>query len=419
MNLARFKGDFIKSIMVLVSGTIIAQMIAYLLSPVISRLYTPTEMSYLSLLSRIVAFVSVIATIRLELTLPLPKLDGHARVMYRMAIRVSIWVSLFCLIIALPFQWIGDIDPEYRFIMLVFPFAVFVLAFFNVGTNWAIRTKQFKSISLSKVLSGIGNGATTTLFGFMHLGMKGPILGYLFGNLLSTLPFVKGVKWKIADKIGFSKKREVYLLRHFKEFPMINLPHVLTDLGKELFIAFFLISQFEKEVLGLYDFSFRMLKLPINLIGISIGQVFINKASTTLNEGGKLFPLVKRSLLSLVGLSIVPFGTLMLFGDVIFAFVFGEDWREAGVYCQIIAPWLMVNFIVSPLSQIPLLIKKQKEFFFLSLIGTGLMIFGLLSVFVLPVGMNDFYTVLKIVSFSQFAFLSYVCFWLIQKVKSL
>jgi O-antigen/teichoic acid export membrane protein len=51
-------------------------------------------------------------------------------------------------------------------------------------------------------------------------------------------------------------------------------------------------------------------------------------------------------------LSLVPLLTLLLFGPQLFAFLFGETWRTAGVYAQILAPAFAIRFIVSPVSTI-------------------------------------------------------------------
>ncbi len=43
----------------------------------------------------------------------------------------------------------------------------------------------------------------------------------------------------------------------------------------------------------------------------------------------------------------------------LFAFIFGSEWREAGVYAQWLAPWLLLVFISSPLSTLPSVLEKQ------------------------------------------------------------
>ncbi|MBL4658377.1 MAG: hypothetical protein JKX73_10275 [Flavobacteriales bacterium] len=61
----------------------------------------------------------------------------------------------------------------------------------------------------------------------------------------------------------------------------------------------------------------------------------------------------------------------MYFGDDLIQLVFNEKWADAGVFAQILAPWLFFNFLISPISQIPIIVNKQKEVFLFSLIGFG------------------------------------------------
>lgn len=412
--LKRLKTDFISSVLILVSGTVLAQLISYLLSPIISRLYTPEDMTYLSLFSRIVSFLAVIATVRFELAFPLPKREEHAFSLYRLSLTytvVTVALSLFAVAGLMTVYWE---DVNMYFLLAMIPFGILFLAFYNQGLSWAIRTKNFKSISISKVFSSSFNAVSAVVLGLIPFGYRGLIIGYLLGNLSSVLPYMKSFfKVRSENRSFLLKGRSYAMAKSYVDFPLINLPHALIDFSKELFIAFYLVYTFEKDILGLYDFSYRMLKLPIGLIGIAIGQVFYTKAADKLNEGQSIHSLVKQTLFTLVGLSIVPFALLFVWGDELFAFVFGEPWRRAGEFSQIMSPWLMVNFIISPLSQVPTLLKKQGAFILISFFGTILMVLCLTAGDIFPHWNMKFEDVLKLVSVSQFIFLTGVVIWIL------
>ena len=52
----------------------------------------------------------------------------------------------------------------------------------------------------------------------------------------------------------------------------------------------------------------------------------------------------------------IPFiGFIWFFGEDLFAFIFGEAWREAGVMASILVFKVAINFVVSPLSIVLLL----------------------------------------------------------------
>ena len=62
-----------------------------------------------------------------------------------------------------------------------------------------------------------------------------------------------------------------------------------------------------------------------------------------------------------------------------FAFVFGEPWREAGVYAQILIPALFLRFIANPLSFMIYIAEKQ-VWNFVCMVALFAMILGSLLV---------------------------------------
>jgi O-antigen/teichoic acid export membrane protein len=119
-----------------------------------------------------------------------------------------------------------------------------------------------------------------------------------------------------------------------------------------------------------------MLRLPLILIGTTIGQVFYNRCAEMINRGERITDLLKRTIWVLFALSILPFGLLFFFGEDLFSVVFGEQWVTSGRYSEIMSCWLMLNFIMSPVSHIPLLLNRQKEYFFIGLTSSILQLTG-------------------------------------------
>jgi O-antigen/teichoic acid export membrane protein len=206
------------------------------------------------------------------------------------------------------------------------------------------------------------------------------------------------------------KKTKVLALE-YKQFPLVNLPHVLVDLGRDLLIAALIVLFFGKDLFGLYNHSYMILRLPMIIVGASIGQVFFNKCSELVQNGNSTYNLMKRTLLILFGLSIVPFSIIFFFGEPLFSFVFSEAWAKSGYYSEIMTIWLMMNFMISPLSSLPLVLKRQKEFFF---IGTFASITQVFCFFIFPFLWGDseavFESMLWTLSISQAVILFCVIF---------
>lgn len=371
------KSDFLKSIVVLTSGTLIAQMISYLATPFITRLFSPDEIGELGIFLRITAFITAIATARYELTLPLPKNQNHAFQLFRLSLRVALISLGISLVLGIGYWVWSDFDVHIIWYILFIVSTSFFMIFRNIGTNWAIRNKTFKHISVSGVIGSLFTNGIKIISGVFHFGVIGLIISHLVGSATAVIVFIREYLRNKTTK-GFERSgaKMKVLAKNYRDFPAVNLPHTLIDNGRELLIAFFVVEFFDQAIFGSYDHSFRMLKLPLVLIGASMGQVFFNRCSANFSEKKAIYPLLRRTTLILTGLSIVPFSIIFFFGEEIFIFVFGAQWAYSGQLSEIIAPWLMINFIASPISTIPLVIGKQKLFFWLGLISTVIQLAG-------------------------------------------
>jgi teichuronic acid exporter len=402
-----FKSDFFRSIMVLTSGTLIAQVLSYAVTPLITRLFTTEDFGEIGVFMRIVAFLTALGTARYELTLPLPKNQSHAFQLFRLSLRISTWMVAIVFVSGL-FYWLFT-GSESSTLLYVFMIAVatFFMVFKNIGTNWAIRNKEFKRISSSNILTAVSTNGLKLIAGVYNFGVLGLILSTIIGTVVGVLFFILDFyKNKRQEIFQRSKKKMYALSKQYKEFPRVNLPHTLVDAARELLIAFFVVQIFSQSFFGSYDLSFRMLRLPLLLIGVSLGQIFYNKCSLLYANKQPMFPFLKRTTLLLTVISIVPFTIIFLFGQPMFIWVFGDQWGLAGKISEILAPWLMVNFIASPISTLPMVIGKQVMFFWLGLVSTIIQLIGFgLVPLILFEGAIDEIKVVSMVSYSMAVFL--------------
>ncbi|PHR37184.1 MAG: hypothetical protein COA38_00400 [Fluviicola sp.] len=410
------KSDFLKHIAVLMSGTMIAQLINLGISIIIyQNFYNPEEAAELGLFARISGVGAAIATARYEFAMPIAKTDVHSFRLYRLALRLALISSgVSALVFLIPMFLAGNVSDGLFYGLI--PLGMFLTAYYSIGTNWAIRTREFRSISFSKVANVGFGGGLKVLFGWLGTGYIGLIIGTIGGLFVSNVWFAKTFQ-RANLKFGVKAKspRTKFLARTYDDFPKVNLPHTMMDLGRELLVAILILQLFTKADFGLYDHSYRMLRMPLMLAGLAISQVFFQRCAEKFNKGEDILPLVLKAVKVLVLASIVPFGLIFLFGDELFAWVFSEKWRGAGEYSQIMAPWFMLNFIASPISFLPLILGKQKQFFAMAAVGAISMILG----FWIP---DTFFqasieTTLWIVSLSQVAYFLFVIFKTFQYLK--
>jgi O-antigen/teichoic acid export membrane protein len=369
-------------------------------------------MGELGVYMRAVGFIAAMATARYELSLPLPKNDKHSFILYRLSLRIAAYILLACAVVGMiyllmrPFNW-----GEVIFVFITLVSSLFLIMI-NLGTNWSIRMKQFNKISFSKISNSLSSNLLRWLFGVFGWGSLGLLFATLIGFFLSSLSFIREL-FQLSTSHGKISKRKMYVLsREYRQFPLVSLPHVLIDLGRDLLVAALIIAFFSKDIFGSFNHSYTILRLPLMVIGASIGQVFFNQCSAMINEGKEIYPLLRKTMIILFALSIVPFGLIFFIGEPLFAFVFGANWSESGYFSEIMAVWLMFNFLISPVSSIPMILNRQKEYFVLGLVGTAMQLFCF-GVMPLLIGTtkSDFITILWAVSFSQTAYLVFGVFY--------
>ena len=384
LNKLHIKSEFLKSVVLLTSGTFMAQVVSYVATPVITRLFTPDEIGELGIFLRITAFITAIATARYELSLPLPKKDQHAFQLFRLSLRIATITLLSTFLIGLIYWGIQGFSATNFWFVLMIVVGSFFMIFKNIGTNWAIRMNNYKAISASSILTSFTANGLKIVAGLLAFGSLGLIVATVIGGGAAIIFFVKDYfNAKYLDGFQRSKKKIQVLSKKYRDFPIYNLPHMLLDHGRELLVAFFVVLYFDQSVFGSYDHSFRMLKLPLALIGTAMGQVFFNRCSRLYAEQKALFPMLKRTTLQLFLISIIPFSVVFFFGEDLFLWVFGPEWGLSGRISELLAPWLMINFVASPISTIPMVVEKQKAFLWVGGIGSVLQVsaFGLLPIF--------------------------------------
>jgi O-antigen/teichoic acid export membrane protein len=143
----------------------------------------------------------------------------------------------------------------------------------------------------------------------------------------------------------------------------------------------FLLSKFALNAadLGLYGQANRVIIAPSSIVTGSVADVFKQKANQDYQEKGNALAIFKKTRKLLFLIMIIPCLIVAIFGPSIFALLFGDEWRQSGVYGQIIMIMVFPKFIVSSLSYMYIIARKQREDFYLHIY---ILITTLLSFFI-------------------------------------
>lgn len=410
------KSEFSRSVLTLMMGATIAQAIPVLVSPILTRLYSPSDFGILSLFVSIVTIFGAIVNGRYELAIMLPKEEEDAVNVFALSIFIAFLLSLFLMIVVVIFH--DNIilllnNSTISLWLYLMPLVVFLIGIFNSLNYYHTRKKDFKLIAKSNMFKTMISAIIQISLGILRAGVLGLISGRIFLYIIADIVLLKDVlNRKFYSLISFSGMK-VNFLRYinFLKYSMgANLANTLSHNFINILISLF----YSVSTLGLYSIVNRVLNMPMALIGRSIGQVFYQKATEEKNTSGSAEVIFNRTYKRLALVSIII--GLILFFTIkgAFAIIFGEQWRIAGYYCQILLPLFLVRFIVSPISIINSIFEKQKISLFWQI---GLLILTL-SVFIITKIM-DLSFVTFLYCFTWITALYYVLlFFILKKIAS-
>lgn len=394
-------GSIFKNMAILVMGAGVAKAISLLLTPFITRIYSPEDFGVLSVFTSFTALIIPFSTLRYAVAIPLPRNEKVAfnLLILCITILVSVTVIIFIILILfgkpiLIFLSADALVPYWWLIIIM----IFGSGFYEILKNWAIREKSFKILAKTKVTQILG--ASLVKIGLGLLGVK-PV-GLLFGNIVSQAGGIFSLGRKFFSTFKNSlcyvrRKYFVFLFKYYSGYPKYRLPsQFLLAFSSKAPLLFF-SWLYGIKATGQLGLSFTLMALPLILFGQTTGQAYFAEISRIGRKQPKeIYTVTKDVVKKLLFLSIIPFLFLLLFSPIVFPFVFGQQWYDAGVYTSILAPYLLFQFISSPIMNALNVLNGQKIFLRINIVRVLGVIFVFLSAYYLKLTPK---TVLIIYSF--------------------
>ena len=355
-----------KNILILSIGTTIAQAIPVLISPILTRLYSPSDFGLFALYFSISTILAIIASGRYELAIVLPKRDNEAVNILFLTIIFSLITSLIALLIISIFHdyfFYLSSNKNISFWLYFLPLSMILTAVYQSFYYWFNRRKKYKEMSYNRIIQNIFISGGGLSFGYSGLTSSGLIIARILGQLLTVIWVVKRALKLNKGIFKFSSKKIKYVAKKYINFPKFSMLGNLIDTFCSQFMLLFL-SYYGLSVLGLYALMLRVVSVPSTIISSSIGDDFRQRASQEYAKKGECKALFKSTFKKIFVISFIPFTVFYFIAPELFSYIFGEQWARSGVYAQILTPMLFIQFISSPLSSMYMIYGKQKLYLY-------------------------------------------------------
>lgn len=351
---------YARRIFLLAGSTTMAQLINFLASFILTRLYSPADYGVFALFLSFVSIAGLLSTLCLEYGI-VGADETRATSLFCLSILICAGGSIFAAGVFLLLHYLdlfsyGHLASGYAPFVLLSTFAI---GSFSIARFWAIRREQFKVISRVTVTRNLLRAGIQMLTPLLKTGPLGLITGELVGRTAGNFAVVRHDYRKIA--VAFRRlgpKHYFRLFRKNRNYPLYLMPSQLITTVSLMLPAVLFVRSFGAQEGGYFSFVLTIVAVPVSLVTGSISDVFHQRMSVAGQEREQLFFNNLKPLL-LIGL--VACAAMYFLSPHLFPLLFGIKWAEAGQVASALSFLMLGQLVVIPLSRVVYVFKKERQ----------------------------------------------------------
>lgn len=325
-------------------GMGIGQGVTFILTPLISRLYSPLEMGHLALFTSVAASAGAVATMRMEFFV-----SAYSRETALAAARAALVIGSV-VSAAAGVAWVVLNPASSPVEGLFLTITVCSMALVAILLQVAARRREFLGVGFGRATLGLGQSAVQVGGGFAGFGVGSLVGGLTFGYLLNALvqfatlrrahpaPEVAESSWKAATRLPW--KQALGLTG-------AAVANVTTTYA----LTYFLVGGFGASVAGQYSVAQRIVVAPVGLLVAAVSPVVIADVSLRRRNSEQIYPVVLPWVRRSIWFA-APVGVAMLcVPDQVGMAILGSDYDLATPILRAMAPLVFTQMVFGPLGQ--------------------------------------------------------------------
>lgn len=377
-------GNVFRGMLTLIMGSGLARIVGLASIPILTRLYSPEDYGVLAIYTSIVAVLVPILTLRYVTAIPLPKTDAMAFNLFMLCAKL---ILVGTLLISLVLGFFGETVlgwfsmQEFAYLWWLIAIGVMGTATYELFSLWATRKKDYKVIAKTQFTQSLTGNVVKIGLGLLSLKPLGLVIGQLIAQSGGVGSLFKNA-YKDFKKLypSLSNKKQKFVAKYYQEFPWFRLPSQFLMVLSTQAPVVMMAALFATGPVGQFGLAKMALLMPSSLIGQAISKAYYAEvAAIGRRDYKKIKRLtwdVQKKLMLLGG---PPMVVLAILAPWLFTFVFGEEWQTAGEYARVLAPYILLMLVSTPLVQVLNVVGSQFVFLMINISRVA----GLLVLFIL------------------------------------
>lgn len=377
MRLPRLAGnDILRDVLRLVTGTVGGRAIALAAMPFVTRLYSPQDFALLAVYLAAVGMIGTIACLRFDVAIPVAQDEGDAAHLLVLALLIAVGMAGAGLVAVLlaPDRIVALLgQPALRPWLWLVPLGVLLAGCYAALQFWATRARRFGSIAKTRISQAAVGVATMLGMGWAGIAPFGLLLGNMLNSSAGSLRL--GTEVLRRDRAALRQVTWRGLgaaFRGYHRFPLYSAPDALANIAG-IQVPVLIVAAFAGSEAGFLLLAQQVMAAPMALLGSSISQVYVSRAPEALREG-RLAGFTLSMLKRLIQIGVGPLILAGLLAPLVFPYVFGPQWVRAGEIALWMVPWMVLQFLASPVSMVMFVVGRQRAMLALTVFGGALRI---------------------------------------------
>ena len=409
----RIKGvinlPFVRNTLKLSSSSVILMFLPLLVTPVLSRLYTPADYGDWGVFSSV--YYIIIAFIFLSYENTIVKCNDKQEIPN--LVLLCLLVSGVVILGVAAFFYIGKwFNVGFCIDFPSVPLLIAMLVTYILHTltqNLANRELLYGKMAISGVVNGVSQAILRIAFGVWPIVTYGLIVGNLLAQIIATV-FLAVFLFQVLDarmwkQFSFAKAKDLSI--KYKKFPFFDAPARLIEFAIGNLSLLIMAHFWSRDEIGSYSMIVQFILLPITMIGSAMANVYYRELSEQVDNPMHIATATKRAAKITFLISVLPLLFLALGGDKLLVIFLGQQWVVAGKLSLCLVIYSVPVILSEPLLPIFRSLDKQEERFKLNLLCLVLSLGGLILSAVLSG--NIYLSV--IVYAAMYAFVRYLMFF--------
>lgn len=352
--------------MLVAKANALVQGLALLVTPLLTRLYLPDDFGVVALFSSILNLLLAFSTWRFEWSVPNAKSKGQAASLILLGFLVLLGIStaLLVLLISIDLRltlW-EDLEKLGSFLILL-PFSLIGGGLHQLMHAWYIRETRLTAVAHSKVTQRLGATVINVLGGLANLGALGLIGGAIASVWLGLGVLLQQAKGLKKGLLNLSWKRIRASFSRFWQESTLSTGVAIANTASLTAMPLLLAQHYSTTEIGWYALMNRLALTPMSLFTTAIGQSFWSEAAILVKQDRLSLKHLYIKSTKTLALLAIPIVITCLAGPFFIGQLFGEeDWKPAGIILAALAPMLLGQIVVSPLSHLVVHRKQHWQF---------------------------------------------------------